>query len=134
MPISAPTVLRRSPEYENIPAPHRPGTNPPIVDPANTPIQMVVLRSMEMLHPIVPFRSSGVDYSHLPTMDQETKDYLDAKFAGIDDKERRVEEFYRAGMARQARWKKRLIPLVLGTLVFMLAFQALLFWYLGLWG
>lgn len=67
-------------------------------------------------------------------MDQETKTYLDAKFAEIDRKGQRVEGIYQEGMARQALWKKRLIPMIIGTVLFLLAFQALLFWYLGLWG
>lgn len=67
-------------------------------------------------------------------MDQETKAYLDAKFADIESKGRRVEQIYDEGMARQRAWKKRLIPIILGMVAFMLVFQALLFWYLGLWG
>lgn len=40
MPAKPPMAEKITPENDKIPAPHKPGMNPPIVEPINKPIQI----------------------------------------------------------------------------------------------
>lgn len=63
-------------------------------------------------------------------MDQETKDYLDAKFAAIDDKEERLRSFATERLALSLKWRKRMIGICVAILLFLLGLQAfLLYWF-----